>query len=162
MMRNLPLFRWQRRSVTRIAERQDVDDPRPVARNNGDPGHRVRCGRWQVGGPRRPGRQSCRGASARTGSLRSVGVPQWSTPGAGMTREATGVSQPDDLLRVWYESDTVVGRFVVHAAGEVDLTSASRLDDVLDEVAGASMSGPVVLDLTSVTFLSSVGLGLLV
>jgi anti-anti-sigma factor len=79
-----------------------------------------------------------------------------------MTNETADVSQPDELLRVWHESDTGAGRVIVHAAGEIDLTSASKLDELLDDIAVPPAPGRVVLDLTPVTFLSSAGLSLLV
>jgi anti-sigma B factor antagonist len=72
--------------------------------------------------------------------------------------------KPDELLRVWYEPDSTADRgVVVHAAGEIDLVSASKLGDALDGVEPRPQpAGPVVVDLTEVTFLGSVGLSLLV
>jgi len=52
---------------------------------------------------------------------------------------------------------------VVHVAGEVDLSSAAGLDQRLDEAERlVPQPVPVVLDLTDVTFLASVGLSLLI
>lgn len=81
-----------------------------------------------------------------------------------MADETAGDAQsPDELLRVWREPGNVAGVVVVHAAGEIDLASAPKLREALDgiEVRPAA-KGPVVLDLTAVTFLGSVGLSLLV
>jgi len=71
---------------------------------------------------------------------------------------------PDELLRVWREPGGVAGGgVVVHAAGEIDLGSASKLREALDGIeARPAARGPVVLDLTAVTFIGSVGLSLLV
>jgi len=56
--------------------------------------------------------------------------------------------------------DTAV---VVHVAGELDLVSAPILDQELTEVERlVPVPVPVVLDLTEVTFLASVGLSLLI
>lgn len=80
-----------------------------------------------------------------------------------MTDETAAVSQSDDLLRVWREAGGTADGVIVHAAGEIDLSSAPKLDEVLHEVADRmSAPGHVVLDLTKVTFLGSVGLSLLV
>ncbi|MGB3437614.1 MAG: STAS domain-containing protein [Actinophytocola sp.] len=72
--------------------------------------------------------------------------------------------QLDELLRVWYESGNVADRgVVIRAAGEIDLVSAWKLREALDRVEVRPVSaGPVVVDLTEVTFLGSVGLSLLV
>lgn len=68
--------------------------------------------------------------------------------------------QADHLLRVWHEpGSTADGGIVVHAAGEIDLTTAPKLREALDDVAA---TGRVVVDLTGVTFLGSVGLSVLV
>lgn len=65
-----------------------------------------------------------------------------------------------DLLRVWHEP--APGGLVVHVAGEIDLVTAPQLTDEL--VAVEKQSPPparLVLDLTEVTFLASVGLSAL-
>jgi anti-sigma B factor antagonist len=80
-----------------------------------------------------------------------------------MTENAADGSQPDELLRVWEEPGGAARSVIVHAAGEIDLVSASQLDEALDEVlARPAAPGHVVVDLTGVTFLGSVGLSLLV
>lgn len=77
---------------------------------------------------------------------------------------AEDAPKPDELLRVWYEPGRTAERGVVlHAAGEIDLVSAAKLGEALDGVEPRpASSGPVVVDLTGVTFLGSVGLSLLV
>jgi anti-sigma B factor antagonist len=66
------------------------------------------------------------------------------------------------LVRVWRERITD-GGVIVHAAGEVDLVTAPQLTE---ELAAAETElpppGPLVLNLTGVTFLASVGLSVLV
>jgi anti-sigma B factor antagonist len=80
-----------------------------------------------------------------------------------MTDETAGVPQPDELLRVWCEPGSTDRDVVVFAAGEIDLVSASKLCAVLDELdARPAPPAVVVVDLTKVTFLGSVGLSLLV
>lgn len=66
------------------------------------------------------------------------------------------------LVRVWRERTADSG-VIVHVAGEVDLVTAPRLTDEL-AVAEAELpaTGPLVLNLTEVTFLASVGLSVLV
>jgi anti-sigma B factor antagonist len=66
------------------------------------------------------------------------------------------------LVRVWRER-TADGGVIVHAAGEIDLVTAPRLTAQLATAeAELSPSGPLVLNLTEVTFLASVGLSVLV
>jgi len=55
------------------------------------------------------------------------------------------------------------GAIVVSAIGDVDLTSASELEaEVQSACADAQPPGPVVIDLSQVSFLGSIGLSLLV
>jgi anti-anti-sigma factor len=78
-----------------------------------------------------------------------------------MTNETAGdLPEPDELLRVWREPGVAGQGVVVHAAGEIDLDSASAFQDGLDGL--EAVTGPAVVDLTEVTFLGSAGLSLLV
>jgi anti-sigma B factor antagonist len=55
------------------------------------------------------------------------------------------------------------GGTVVHVAGEVDLTTVPQLDDELTSAERRlTAPGPLVLDLTAVTFLASAGLSMVV
>jgi anti-sigma B factor antagonist len=53
------------------------------------------------------------------------------------------------------------GLSVITPQGEIDVATAPGLRDHLDKVIGRG-SGPVVVDLTSVTFIDSTGLGVLI
>jgi anti-anti-sigma factor len=77
--------------------------------------------------------------------------------------ETTDEPQRGDLLRVWQEPAGRTPHVIVHVAGEMDLTTAPQVDDLLDGIE-VRQAGPrcVVLDLTGVTFLSSAGLSLLI
>jgi len=56
-----------------------------------------------------------------------------------------------------------VGRAsLVTVSGEIDVRTAPRLRAELSEVLVGTTSGPVVVDLTAVTFISSAGLAILV
>lgn len=80
-----------------------------------------------------------------------------------MTDEKAGVPQPDELLRVWCEPGSADRGVVVSAVGEIDLVSAPKLRDTLAGLdARPEPPSVVVVDLTGVTFLGSVGLSLLV
>jgi len=81
-----------------------------------------------------------------------------------MTDETAGMPQPDELLRVWCEPGGPEDRgAVVSAAGEIDLVSAPKLRAALAELeARPEPPAFVIVDLTGVTFLGSVGLSLLV
>jgi anti-sigma B factor antagonist len=54
------------------------------------------------------------------------------------------------------------GASVVSVGGEVDVYTAPRLRAELDQVLDETPDGPVFLDLTAVTFISSAGLAVLV
>jgi anti-sigma B factor antagonist len=73
-------------------------------------------------------------------------------------------ARPGDLLHLRSESivgDT--GGVLVHVVGEVDLATAPQLDDQLAAAAERVTSpGPLVVNLTGVAFLASVGLSVLV
>jgi anti-anti-sigma factor len=60
------------------------------------------------------------------------------------------------------DTGDVGGGHVVTVTGEVDIYSGSRLRVALSEVIDASPGRPVVVDLTSVTLLSSTGCAVLV
>ncbi len=78
-----------------------------------------------------------------------------------MTADPSDDNQRGDLLRVQRRA-TGQGA-VVHAAGELDLVTAPRLVAELTAArAQAQPPGPVVIDLTEVTFMASVGLGILI
>lgn len=79
----------------------------------------------------------------------------------------TGVPPSDDLrpsqvLRVHRRADDA--GIVVHVAGELDLLIAPDLDDELTKARGAEATPPwfLVVDLTDLTFMGSVGLSILI
>jgi anti-sigma B factor antagonist len=68
---------------------------------------------------------------------------------------------PGQALRV--SSETVNGAVVIHAVGEIDMATRALLNlHLQDAEAKAKPPAPVVLDLTGVAFLASMGLSLLV
>jgi anti-sigma B factor antagonist len=75
---------------------------------------------------------------------------------------AVDASRPGELLRLRREPRESASGVIVHAAGEVDLTTAPQLAEELAVVVD-QLSSPasVVLDLTAVTFLASAGLSVL-
>lgn len=80
-----------------------------------------------------------------------------------MMDETADVPPPSELLRVWQERAGETAHVIVRAAGEIDLTSAAKVDDLFDEIeARPPVPRCVILDLTGVTFLSSAGLSLLI
>ncbi|MBB4909179.1 STAS domain-containing protein [Actinophytocola algeriensis] len=79
------------------------------------------------------------------------------------TDETVNVPRPSDLLRVWQEPAGESVHVVVHVAGEVDLTTAPQVDDLLCGIEPRQAEPRcVILVLTGVTFLSSAGLSLLI
>jgi anti-sigma B factor antagonist len=103
-----------------------------------------------------------KGRATRTGKpgqLRAVAAP--SPRGAPTTRpgDADDPPTPDDALATFHV-DQVQGCSVVVAAGDIDISTAGGLRKALD--AATSMSARVVLDLTSVTFMDSSGVAVLV
>ena len=67
-----------------------------------------------------------------------------------------GVAGPSALTVSIERTESAV---IVEVAGEVDLSTAPRLKEVLDEV--APVSGAVIVDLTGVSFMDSSGLNVL-
>lgn len=81
--------------------------------------------------------------------------------GDPLTADQNNDTQRGDLVRVQHRA--IGPGVVVHVAGEVDLVTAPRLVDELTTArAQASPPGPVVIDLTDVTFIASVGLSILI
>ena len=74
--------------------------------------------------------------------------------------DAGSLPPPEELLAI---DQARVGEVVVISlTGEVDSATAPRLRDVVRDALGLPDAGPVVIDMTEVTFLSSTGLGALV
>lgn len=81
--------------------------------------------------------------------------------GDPLTAGQSDDTQRGDLVRVQHRA--VGPGVVVDVAGEVDLGTAPRLVEELAVArAQASPPGPVVIDLTAVTFIASVGLSILI
>lgn len=64
--------------------------------------------------------------------------------------------------QLWVTSRTHGDAVIVTAVGEIDLATAPELDVAIRAALAVPGPGPVVLDLTAVTFLASSGLGVLV
>lgn len=71
-----------------------------------------------------------------------------------------GYPPPEELMTI--RRRHVGSAIVVTVAGEIDVSTAPRLRGELDQAFARSGPGPVVVDLTDVTFLASRGLGTLV
>lgn len=70
--------------------------------------------------------------------------------------------RPETCPEITIGAGEVGGALVVTVSGEVDVYSGSRLRAVLSEVIDTCRARPVVVDLTSVTLLSSTGCAVLV
>jgi anti-sigma B factor antagonist len=77
-----------------------------------------------------------------------------------MERDHPGTADEDGLLRI--TPVETGGAVVVAAAGEVDLVTGPKLRAALAELLERPAPTPVVVDLTTVTFLGSTGIAVLV
>lgn len=76
----------------------------------------------------------------------------------GASEERATAGQP--LLSVRVEH--VDGAFTVGLGGELDVSTAPQLHEVLLDAVSQQPSGPIILDLSALTFVDSTGLSLLV
>ncbi|MFI9383455.1 STAS domain-containing protein [Kutzneria sp. NPDC052558] len=68
-----------------------------------------------------------------------------------------------DAPVLWVDTEFAGAAVVVHVRGEIDMVSKDRLDERLRAAEAVAVPpAPVVLDLTGVRFLASMGLALLV
>lgn len=64
----------------------------------------------------------------------------------------------ETLINAWYRPD---GGVVVEVRGELDIASADRLRQVLQDLAGRLRPTSITVDLLHVTFIDSTGIGAL-